>query len=268
MRMIQSKLIAFSSVGVRNTTVIRPKWLRVRSPHYSTAAAGRDLRPADLGRPAPCRGVAPRALWVDAARLRAGPARAGGRSHESSPPRRHGATERRRHRQRAPLGLRPRRRPGLRGRDAGPPLPSRTHAARPRAAPDRGVDDAARQGRGVAGSASASSCWPRSRRRSCSRALPDTIGRRRDRDLDRPRRLDHARPDASPARRGAPRDRRGRGAPAGLDVARGSATHALLAPLRHELRGPRPSRDRGHRRRLAVLAGALGTGDRRVSRWR
>ena len=61
-----------------------------------------------------------------------------------------------------------------------------------------------------------------------------------------------ARPSAAPARRGAPRDRRCRGAPSGRSLGRDGEADALLAALRYELRGARAARHL--RRRQAVAA--------------
>ena len=69
---------------------------------------------------------------------------------------------------------------------------------------------------------------------------------------------DPARPRAAPARRRAPRDRRGRGAAARADVGGRGAAVALLAALRHELRGARAARHLPRRPAAAARAGASG----------
>ena len=182
------------------------------------------------------------------------PPRARRRGSVAAEARRHGPAERRRDRQRAPLGLRNGLRRAARGRDAGAQVEGRPDPARSRPAAAGVVDGAAR---------------PRPRRRPAPRtALPPRRAaaalrlrrapwpaRARGRDPDD--RADHPlalpRPHVAPARRRAPRDRGGRGRLARSDVVGRGAAVAVLGPLRNQLRRARDPRDGGLRPPRAAL---------------
>ena len=126
-----------------------------------------------------------------------------------------------------------------------PPELSSSAAARPRARAPRAPRSHRCSGRGGVAKPPRALADPRrgarAARPSRSSAAPwSTIGGIAA--LARPALHDPARPRAAPARRGAPRDRRRRGAAPRRDVGGHGQAVALLAALRHELRGARAAR--------------------------
>ena len=198
-------------------------------------------RHAFYGPPRPS-GAAPRALQRSDGRDAPAAGR-GRRRARAAAPRRDGSPEWGRDRQRALLGVRRYRRLVARRTHAEPARVSASSAVCPRTHTPRGIAlaDLSARGRGAASRAVVDSRGRAVADRARARvgAMVDDL---RNRALTRPPLHDPARTGTSPARSRAPCDRGGRGAPTDGHVGRRGEADALLATLRHELRGARTAR--------------------------